>query len=49
MSFQNWNHPAVKDLAEYGCAPQMHVVRLLAPRLHAALRLCASVSVPVGA
>ena len=27
------NHPAVKDLAEYGCRTQMHVVRLLAPRL----------------
>ena len=27
------NHPVVKDLAEYGCKTQMHVVRLLAPRL----------------
>jgi len=27
------NHPAVKDLAEYGCLTRMHVVRLLAPRL----------------
>jgi NTE family protein len=27
------NHPVVKDLAEYGCRTQMHVVRLLAPRL----------------
>ena len=27
------DHPAVKDLAEYGCRTQMHVVRLLAPRL----------------
>ena len=25
--------PVVKDLAEYGCRTQMHVVRLLAPRL----------------
>ena len=29
----NRSHPAVKDLAEYGCKTQMHVVRLLAPRL----------------
>jgi NTE family protein len=27
------SHPVVKDLAEYGCKTQMHVVRLLAPRL----------------
>ena len=27
------NHPVVKDLAEYGCRTQMHVVELLAPRL----------------
>jgi NTE family protein len=27
------NNPVVKDLAEYGCRTQMHVVRLLAPRL----------------
>ena len=27
------NHPVVKDLAEYGCRTQMHVVQLLAPRL----------------
>jgi NTE family protein len=27
------DHPVVKDLAEYGCRTQMHVVRLLAPRL----------------
>jgi len=27
------NDPVVKDLAEYGCLTQMHVVRLLAPRL----------------
>ena len=27
------NHPVVKALAEYGCRTQMHVVRLLAPRL----------------
>ena len=27
------NHPVVKDLAEYGCRTQMHVVPLLAPRL----------------
>ena len=27
------NDPVVKDLAEYGCRTQMHVVRLLAPRL----------------
>jgi NTE family protein len=27
------NHPAVQDLAEYGCVTRMHVVRLLAPRL----------------
>jgi NTE family protein len=27
------NHPVVQDLAEYGCRTQMHVVRLLAPRL----------------
>jgi NTE family protein len=27
------HHPVVKDLAEYGCKTQMHVVRLLAPRL----------------
>ena len=27
------NDPMVKDLAEYGCRTQMHVVRLLAPRL----------------
>ena len=27
------NHPVVKDLTEYGCRTQMHVVRLLAPRL----------------
>jgi NTE family protein len=27
------NSDAVKDLAEYGCTTQMHVVRLLAPRL----------------
>src|SRR5262245_11392223 len=27
------NHPAVKDLAEYGCLTRMHVVQLLAPRL----------------
>jgi NTE family protein len=27
------NHPVVRDLAEYGCRTQMHVVRLLAPRL----------------
>jgi NTE family protein len=26
-------HPVVKDLAEYGCRTQMHVVQLLAPRL----------------
>ena len=26
------NHPVVKDLAEYGCRTQMHVVQLLAPR-----------------
>jgi NTE family protein len=26
-------NPVVKDLAEYGCLTQMHVVRLLAPRL----------------
>jgi hypothetical protein len=45
-----WPEPSRRqDLAEYGCKPQMPVVRLLAPRLHAALRLCASVSVPVSA
>src|SRR5262245_43374933 len=27
------DHPTVQDLAEYGCRTQMHVVRLLAPRL----------------
>jgi NTE family protein len=27
------NDPVVKDLAEYGCRTQMHVVQLLAPRL----------------
>jgi NTE family protein len=27
------SHPVVKDLAEYGCRTQMHVVQLLAPRL----------------
>jgi NTE family protein len=27
------NHPVVKDLVEYGCRTQMHVVQLLAPRL----------------
>ena len=27
------DHPVVKDLAEYGCRTQMHVVQLLAPRL----------------
>ena len=27
------NDPIVKDLAEYGCRTQMHVVQLLAPRL----------------
>jgi NTE family protein len=27
------DHPVVRDLAEYGCLTQMHVVRLLAPRL----------------
>ena len=27
------DHPVVKDLAEYGCRTQMHVVPLLAPRL----------------
>src|SRR5262249_40229085 len=27
------HHPAVKDLAEYGCLTRMHVVQLLAPRL----------------
>ena len=27
------NHPVVKDLAEYGCRTQMHVLPLLAPRL----------------
>jgi NTE family protein len=27
------SHPVVKDLEEYGCRTQMHVVRLLAPRL----------------
>jgi NTE family protein len=27
------NHPVIKDLAEYGCRTQMHVVRLLAPRI----------------
>jgi NTE family protein len=27
------NDPLVQDLAEYGCRTQMHVVRLLAPRL----------------
>jgi NTE family protein len=27
------DHPIVKDLAEYGCRTQMHVVQLLAPRL----------------
>jgi NTE family protein len=27
------DHPVVRDLAEYGCRTQMHVVRLLAPRL----------------
>jgi NTE family protein len=27
------NHPVVKDLAEYGCRTQMHLVTLLAPRL----------------
>ena len=27
------DHPVVRDLADYGCLTQMHVVRLLAPRL----------------
>jgi NTE family protein len=27
------NHPAVRNLAEYGCLTRMHVVQLLAPRL----------------
>src|SRR5262249_19033335 len=27
------NDPVVQDLGEYGCRTQMHVVRLLAPRL----------------
>jgi NTE family protein len=27
------DHPVVRDLAEYGCLTQMHVVRLFAPRL----------------
>jgi NTE family protein len=29
------NSPVAQDLAEYGCATQMHIVRLLAPRLDA--------------
>jgi NTE family protein len=27
------HHPAVRELAEYGCLTRMHVVQLLAPRL----------------
>jgi NTE family protein len=33
ISEEKRNHPLVKDLAEYGCRTQMHVVPLLAPRL----------------
>jgi NTE family protein len=33
MSEEQRQDPIVQDLAEYGCRTQMHVVRLLAPRL----------------
>src|SRR6516164_5378004 len=33
MTPEQRDNPVVRDLAEYGCVTQMHVVRLLAPRI----------------